>query len=197
MCIIQSKFSRTNPQTLKWRRGVCVRRSWIRPCCVTPTKRLDRVDTSDLKDMADGSHFLWNFRFRGGVSLESALYKINVWCKLKFLHIKQFLPQIWCQYNVFLCKKRGGGCPTLIILYTMNQVFIASVIQFSITIIHLEFRNDNVLVNKTHSLNVDFMVNQFERVLIRTKIVYICIYKFYARKCKSHCIYSVLRSAFW
>lgn len=109
MCIIQSKFSRTNPQTLKWRRGVCVRRSWIRPCCVTPTKRLDRVDTSDLKDMADGSHFLWNFRFRGGVSLESALYKINVWCKLKFLPIKQFLPQIWCQYNVFLCKKKGGG----------------------------------------------------------------------------------------
>ena len=61
------------------------------------------------------------------------------------------------------------------ILNIMNQVFSASVIQFSITIMHLKFRNDNVLVNKTHSLTIDFMVNQFERGLIRTKIVYIYI----------------------
>ena len=74
------KIYKNKPPNTQMEKGVCVRRSWIRPCSVTPTKRLD----IDLKDMADGSHFLWHFRFRGCVSLESALYKINVGCKWTF-----------------------------------------------------------------------------------------------------------------
>ena len=74
----------------------------------------------------------------------------------------------YCRYGVKLyptnqsifatTTKRGGGVPAFMILYTMNQVYSACVIQWTIQIFYHyhKFGNDNILVIK-HTFYICFI----------------------------------------
>ena len=117
------------------------------------------------------------------------------WVKLKFYFAK-FQCLYFVQYYVHLCnnKKRGRGCPTFMILYIMDQVYSACVIQCTIHIFHHYYKSEiqnlemtTFQLSNTHSIFVslrmiilfygEYIVHlhcQWERRVIHTKIVYTC-----------------------
>ena len=114
-------------------------------------------------------------------------------------------PKLQCLYIfLILCpflQEKRRAVPTFLILYIINQVYSACVIQCTIKIFHniinLKFRNDNILAQTFFSIFVlhfffflrmfiqflgEYIIHlncQCERGVIHTKIMYLCFSQTY------------------
>ena len=145
MLIIQSKIIKRNP---KIQRVMVVVEGNL--CRVTPPKRLISVEQSDLRDMADGRSYFF-FSILDFLVVNATMY--IAWITLHVIKVGSNQNSNMPSFSAYISSSivsifaattttKGGRVPTFIILYMMNQIYSASVIQCTIQIFHHYYKSE-------------------------------------------------------